>query len=85
MKIHFDDSAMKSFINNAVSQAWDNQVQDTAYLQLVNELKQAGIQFSDEQIHAVKIAFNHLGMMTTKQSLIAMVHLLDELGLAHLD
>lgn len=85
MDIKFDKQAVESFINDATQRAWDNDVQDNAYKQLVNELKDIGFELTSKQEKALKISFNHVGLISTKQSLIAMTYLLNDLGILKLE
>lgn len=80
MNIRFDSDAMTDFINESVNEVWDEKVQNSSYKQLVLELKQIGVNLTPEQEQAFKICFNHVGIISTKQSLIAMLHLMNKLG-----
>ncbi len=81
MNIRFDQSAMTDFINESVNAVWNGKVQDNSYKQLVLELKQIGVDLTPEQEKAFKICFNHVGIISTKQSLIAMLHFMDKVGI----
>lgn len=85
MDIKFDKQAVESFINDAAQRAWNNEVQDNAYKQLVLELKDIGIELTPKQEKALKISFNHLGIISTKQSLIAVTYLLNDFGILKLE
>lgn len=85
MDIKFDKEAVEAFINKATQEAWNDTVQDVSYKQLVNELKDIGIELTQKQEQALKISFNHLGVLSTKQSLIAMTYFFNELGILKLE
>lgn len=81
MDIHFDKSAIKQFVNDSVEETWDDYVQENAYKQFLSVLQTQNVVFPPEQEEAIKLAFNYVGMSSTKQSLIAMLTLLDKLGI----